>query len=79
MVRMMSQFHLKRSPKDAPKKHKRRKYVAPEPAKECDIVDQQGNRTRFFSMKSAKRALSAIVSTLAPKKTPDEPKKVWIE
>lgn len=73
-------FNNNRRPyRDAKPKTKRRIKKVPPPAKQAEIVGLDGSRVRFFSVKNAKRALAGLIATLSPKKSPDEPKKFWIE
>lgn len=62
-----------------PKKVVKRRVRGPKPvSKPCVIQGIDGSVTSFSSVKAAKRALAAIIATLPPRKSKDEPKRFFI-
>lgn len=62
-----------------PMRPNKRRIRGPKPvSKPCVIQGIDGSVTRFPSVKAAKRALAAIIATLPPRKSKDEPKRFSI-
>jgi hypothetical protein len=64
-----------RKPKPKPVRKRRTPPSEPIPT---DLNGLDGSSNEFPSVKAAKRALAALIPSLPPRKSPDEPKRFWL-